>query len=196
MRSSRLISCLSHHSGQWILKNDLAYSKMYFQVYFTLHQCYPLSQSHPGSNVISNIWVVRFFNFSKYALGVIDPYCMCLSDYSAYFHICVENRLEPNSAFMNYETNEADVKKDAKFFGYETRACLLVLILIFILLMCAARGVEDKNMSDQSPDGESSKKSHYPYKGHAWCISGLRVSGERIIKVTQHEVTVSSDWCQ
>lgn len=105
--------------------------------------------------------------FSKYALGIIDPYCMCLSDYSAHFHICVENRLEPNSAFMNYETNEADVKKDAKFFGYETRACLLVLILIFILLMCAARGVEDKNMSDQSPDGESSKKSHYPYKGHA-----------------------------
>lgn len=45
---------------------------------------------------------------------------------------------------MNYETYEADVKKDAKFFGYETRACLLVLILIFILLMCAARGVEEK----------------------------------------------------
>ena len=59
----------------------------------------------------------------------------------ALFHFFVERRIEPIASSMNENTSEFEIEKVMKFLGLVPRLGLIVMILIFVLMMYAARGV-------------------------------------------------------
>ncbi len=58
----------------------------------------------------------------------------------ALFHFFIESRLEPIAASMDEHTSEARVAEVMKFLGLVPRVGAVVMLVVFILMMYAARG--------------------------------------------------------
>ena len=90
---------------------------------------YLLSGWRDPARLISTRWGISILLGGSLAIGL------------ALFHFFVERQIEPIASSMNEETSEIEVENVMKFLGLVPRLGLIVMILIFILMMYAARGV-------------------------------------------------------